>query len=37
MSKNTICLCYDKDAVAATRVYAETFPDGTGFKAARRG
>jgi predicted 3-demethylubiquinone-9 3-methyltransferase (glyoxalase superfamily) len=27
MSKNTICLWYDKDAEAAARFYAETFPD----------
>jgi len=27
MPKNTICLCYDKDAEAAARFYAETFPD----------
>jgi 2-polyprenyl-6-hydroxyphenyl methylase/3-demethylubiquinone-9 3-methyltransferase len=26
-SKNTICLWYDKDAEAAARFYAETFPD----------
>ena len=25
--KNTICLWYDKDAEAAARFYAETFPD----------
>ena len=25
--KNTICLWYDKDAEAASRFYAETFPD----------
>ena len=28
-SKNTICLWYDKDAEAAARFYAETFPDST--------
>ena len=27
MKKNTICLWYDKDAEAAARFYAETFPD----------
>ena len=27
MAKNTICLWYDKDAKAAARFYAETFPD----------
>src|SRR6266566_6916881 len=27
MTKNTICLWYDKDAEAAARFYAETFPD----------
>jgi predicted 3-demethylubiquinone-9 3-methyltransferase (glyoxalase superfamily) len=27
MSKNTICLWYEKDAEAAARFYAETFPD----------
>ena len=27
MSKNTICLWYDKDAEDAARFYAETFPD----------
>jgi hypothetical protein len=27
MSKNTICLWYDKDAEAAARFYAPTFPD----------
>ena len=26
MAKNTICLWYDKDAEAAARFYAETFP-----------
>ena len=26
-SKNTLCLWYDKDAEAAARFYAETFPD----------
>ncbi|MET0334300.1 MAG: VOC family protein [Rhizobacter sp.] len=25
--KNTICIWYDRDAVAAARFYAETFPD----------
>src|SRR5437764_11632920 len=27
MAKNTICLWYDKDAEAAARFYAETFPN----------
>jgi predicted 3-demethylubiquinone-9 3-methyltransferase (glyoxalase superfamily) len=27
ISKNTVCLMYDKDAEAAARFYAETFPD----------
>ena len=27
MPKNTICLWYDKDAEAAAKFYAETFPD----------
>lgn len=27
MSKNTICIWYNKDAEAAARFYAETFPD----------
>jgi predicted 3-demethylubiquinone-9 3-methyltransferase (glyoxalase superfamily) len=27
MAKNTICLWYDKNAEAAARFYAETFPD----------
>src|SRR5919107_6164419 len=27
MAKNTICVWYDKDAEAAARFYAETFPD----------
>ena len=27
MNKNTICLWFDKDAEAAARFYAETFPD----------
>jgi hypothetical protein len=29
MAKSTICLWYDKDAEAAARFYAETFPDST--------
>ena len=29
MAKNTICLWYDKDAEAAARFYARTFPDST--------
>jgi predicted 3-demethylubiquinone-9 3-methyltransferase (glyoxalase superfamily) len=28
-AKNTICLWYDKDAEAAARFYAKTFPDST--------
>jgi predicted 3-demethylubiquinone-9 3-methyltransferase (glyoxalase superfamily) len=27
MAKNTICLWYDKDAEAAARFYAKTFPE----------
>ena len=27
MAKNTVCVWYDKDAEAAARFYAETFPD----------
>ena len=27
MAKNTICLWYEKDAEAAARFYAETFPN----------
>ena len=27
MTKNTICLWYDKDAEAAAHFYAKTFPD----------
>ena len=36
MAKNTICLWYDKDAEAAARFYAATFPDsavGTVYRA----
>ena len=29
MAKNTICVWYDKDAEAATRFYADLFPDST--------
>src|SRR5690606_362500 len=29
IAKNTICIWYDKDAEAAARFYAETFPDST--------
>jgi predicted 3-demethylubiquinone-9 3-methyltransferase (glyoxalase superfamily) len=29
MKKNTICLWYERDAEAAARFYAETFPDST--------
>ena len=28
-AKNTICIWYDKDAEAAARFYAATFPDST--------
>ena len=35
MAKNTICLWYDKDAEAAARFYAETFPDSE-VRAVRR-
>jgi predicted 3-demethylubiquinone-9 3-methyltransferase (glyoxalase superfamily) len=28
-AKNTICLWYDREAEAAARFYAETFPDTT--------
>jgi predicted 3-demethylubiquinone-9 3-methyltransferase (glyoxalase superfamily) len=35
MAKNTICLWYDKDAEAAVRFYAETFP-GSGVGAVHR-
>ncbi len=35
MAKNTICLWYDKDAEAAARFYAKTFPDST-VKAVHR-
>ena len=34
-AKNTICLWYDKDAEAAARFYAETFPDSS-VSAVRR-
>ena len=27
IAKNTICLWFDRDAEAAARFYAETFPD----------
>jgi predicted 3-demethylubiquinone-9 3-methyltransferase (glyoxalase superfamily) len=27
IAKNTICVWYDKDAEAATRFYAKTFPN----------
>nr|WP_323781009.1 VOC family protein [Leisingera sp.] len=27
IAKNTVCLWYDKEAEAAARFYAETFPD----------
>ena len=29
MTKNTICLWYDKDAEVAAHFYAKTFPDST--------
>lgn len=29
-AKNTICLWYDKDALAAANFYAATFPDSEG-------
>jgi predicted 3-demethylubiquinone-9 3-methyltransferase (glyoxalase superfamily) len=35
VAKNTICLWYDKDAEAAARFYAETFPD-SAVSAVRR-
>ena len=35
MSKNTICIWYDKDAEAAARFYAEVFPD-SALKAVHR-
>jgi predicted 3-demethylubiquinone-9 3-methyltransferase (glyoxalase superfamily) len=35
IAKNTICLWYDKDAEAAARFYAETFPDSS-VSAVRR-
>ena len=35
IAKNTICLWYDKDAEAAARFYAETFPDSS-VKAVHR-
>jgi predicted 3-demethylubiquinone-9 3-methyltransferase (glyoxalase superfamily) len=35
MNKNTICLWYDKDAEAAARFYAETFPNSS-LTAVRR-
>lgn len=35
MAKNTICLWYDKDAEAAARFYAETFPDSSVGKLIR--
>ena len=35
MAKNTICLWYDKDAEAAARFYAETFP-GSAVRAVHR-
>ena len=34
-NKNTICLWYDKDAEAAARFYAETFPDSVVGKVSR--
>jgi predicted 3-demethylubiquinone-9 3-methyltransferase (glyoxalase superfamily) len=35
IARNTICLWYDRDAEAAARFYAETFPD-TSITAVRR-
>ncbi|MFO0624102.1 MAG: VOC family protein [Polyangiales bacterium] len=35
MSKNTICIWYDRDAEAAARFYAETFP-GSAVRAVHR-
>ena len=35
MAKNTICLWYDKDAEAAARFYADTFP-GSAVRAVHR-
>jgi predicted 3-demethylubiquinone-9 3-methyltransferase (glyoxalase superfamily) len=35
VAKNTICIWYDKDAEAAARFYAETFPDSS-VSAVRR-
>ncbi|MDB5560910.1 MAG: hypothetical protein JWN11_328 [Hyphomicrobiales bacterium] len=35
IAKNTICIWYDKDAEAAARFYAETFPDSS-VSAVRR-
>jgi predicted 3-demethylubiquinone-9 3-methyltransferase (glyoxalase superfamily) len=32
MAKNTICLWYDKDAEAAARFYAKTFPNSPSVK-----
>ena len=29
IAKNKVCLCYDKDAEAAARFYAKTFPNGS--------
>lgn len=37
ISKNTICLWYDKDALEAAQFYARTFPDSAvGACCARR-
>ena len=33
--KNTICLWYDKDAEAAARFYAATFPDSSVTKVSK--
>ena len=35
MTKNTICLWYDKDAEAAAQFYAQTFPDSAVFAVHR--
>ena len=36
ISKNTICLWYDKDALEAAQFYARTFPDSAVGGCARR-
>ena len=37
ISKNTICLWYDKDALEAAQFYARTFPDSAVGRVARAG